>query len=69
MEEAALVALSLASAETAPTDIANDEPSQAEKRHPARELSNTMEGAGRKTDEIGIRPIRMRTLISNFSHD
>ena len=54
MEEAALVALSLASAETAPTDIANDEPSQAEKRDPAPELSKTMDGAGRKTDEIGI---------------
>lgn len=54
MEEAALVALSLASAETAPTDIANDEPSQAEKRDPAPELSKTMDGAGRKTHEIGI---------------
>ncbi len=54
MEEAALVALSLASAETAPTDIANDEPSQAEKRDPAPELSEKMDGAGRKTDEIGI---------------
>ena len=54
MEEAALVALSLASAETAPTDIANDEPSQVEKRDPAPELSEKMDGAGRKTDEIGI---------------
>ncbi len=54
MEEAALVALSLASAETAPTDIANDEPSQAEKRDPAPELSKTMDGAGSKNDEIGI---------------
>jgi hypothetical protein len=54
MEEAALVALSLASAETAPTDIANDEPPQAEKTDPAPELSKTMDGAGRKTDEIGI---------------
>lgn len=54
MEEAALVALSLASAETAPTDIANDEPSQAEKTDPAPELSKTMDGAGRKTHEIGI---------------
>lgn len=54
MEEAALVALSLASAETAPTDIANDEPSQVEKRDPAPELSEKMDGAGRKTDEIEI---------------
>ncbi len=54
MEEAALVALSLASAEAAPTDIANDEPSQVEKRDPAPELSEKMDGAGRKTDEIGI---------------
>ena len=54
MEEAALVALSLASAETAPTDIANDEPPQAEKTDPAPELSKTMDGAGTKTGEIGI---------------
>ena len=50
MEEAALVALSLASAETAPTD--NDEPPQAEKTDPAPELSKEMDGTGRKTDEI-----------------
>ncbi len=54
MEEAASVALSSASAETAPTDIANDVPSQAEKGDPAPELSKTMDGTGRKTDELGI---------------
>ena len=53
MEEA-LVALSLASTETAPTDIANDEPSPAEKKDPASELSKIVDGAGGKTDEIGI---------------
>jgi hypothetical protein len=51
MEEAALVALSLASTETAPTDLANDEPPPAEKRDPVPELSKTMDGGGRKTDE------------------
>jgi hypothetical protein len=54
MEEAALVALSLASAETAPTDFANDEPPQAEKTDPAPELSKTTGGPRRKTDEIGF---------------
>ena len=54
MEEAALVAFSLASTETAPTDISNDEPPQAEKTDPAPELSRAVDGAGRKTDEIGI---------------
>ena len=41
-------------AETASTDIANGEPSQAEEKDPAPELSKTMEGAGRKTVEIRI---------------
>jgi hypothetical protein len=54
MEDAAAVALSLASAETAPTDIANDEPSQAEKRDPAPDLSKTRDGAGKKAVEIRI---------------
>ena len=54
MEEAGIAALSLASADTAPTDIANDEPPQAEKIDPAPEPSKTMGAAGRNTDEIGI---------------
>jgi hypothetical protein len=41
-------------AESAPTDIANREPSQAEEKDPAPELSKTMEGVDRKAVEIRI---------------
>jgi hypothetical protein len=54
MEEAASVALLKASADIALNNIANDEPSQTEKKDPAPELSKTIDGAGRKTVEIRI---------------
>ena len=41
-------------AESAPTDIANREPSQAEAKDPAPEPSKTMEGVDRKAVEIRI---------------
>ena len=41
-------------AETSPTDIANGESFEEEIKDPAPDLSKTMEGAGRKTVEIGI---------------